>query len=143
MTGLTRVSRWYFIKIVVSLSCSSLVAVLLHLKSCEFRRKSWHVEKLVCDNIKTVKRQLRSWCEKGLTFKSSFAFYHYFRKTKIIRKQLHNATYNMEDLTAPFWILRSLYQNKKCHFLVRWRILVSLLYVYLLDILFCCSCISS
>ena len=93
--------------------------------------------------VKTAKRQLQSWYEKGLTFESSFAFYHYFRKTKIIRKQLYNATYNMENLTIPCWILRSLYQNKKCHFLVRGRILVSILYLYLLNILCWRSSISS
>ena len=101
----------------------------------EVLRQSYETERFVSE-LWTVKRQLKSWCEKGLTFESSFAFYHYFRKTKIIRKQLYNATYNMEDLTAPCWILRSLYQNKKCHFLVRWRILVSILYFYLLYIFY-------
>ena len=38
-----------FRKILVSLPCGSVAAVFRFLKSCEFRNKSGHVEKLVCD----------------------------------------------------------------------------------------------
>ena len=38
-----------FRKILVSLPCGSVAAVFQFLKSCEFRNKSGHIEKLVCD----------------------------------------------------------------------------------------------